>query len=47
MEKYALRHMTSVAAGITNPALAWIHYANALLAILGTLIFGTDRKSVV
>lgn len=29
-----------IAAGITNPAIGWIHWANSLLAILGTLIFG-------
>ncbi len=30
-----------IAAGITNPALSWIHWVNAFLAIDGTLIFGT------
>ena len=30
-----------VAAGITNPAHFWIHWLNALLAITGTLLFGT------
>lgn len=30
-----------VAAGITNPAQFWIHWLNALLAISGTLLFGT------
>ncbi len=29
-----------VAAGITNPAQAWIHYINEALAGLGTIIFG-------
>ena len=29
-----------VAAGITNPAQFWIHWLNALLAILGTIRFG-------
>lgn len=31
-----------IAAGITNPAVSWIHWMNALLAIFGTLIFGTS-----
>lgn len=30
-----------IAAGITNPGQFWIHWFNALMAILGTLIFGT------
>ncbi|MGD0328223.1 MAG: hypothetical protein ABSB00_00715 [Minisyncoccia bacterium] len=30
-----------VAAGITNPTQSWIHWINALLAIIGTLLFGT------
>lgn len=30
-----------VAAGITNPAQFWIHWANAILSMLGTLLFGT------
>lgn len=30
-----------VAAGITYSSLPWIHYANALFAILGTVLFGT------
>ncbi|MFZ3044066.1 MAG: hypothetical protein WA058_03085 [Minisyncoccia bacterium] len=30
-----------VAAGITNPAQFWIHWFNALLAVAGTLLFGT------
>ena len=30
-----------VAAGITIPAQFWIHWMNALLAISGTLLFGT------
>lgn len=29
-----------VAAGITNPAQFWIHWANAFLAAYGTLLFG-------
>lgn len=29
-----------VAAGITNPAQGWIHWLNAFIAIVGTLIFG-------
>lgn len=29
-----------VAAGITNPAQFWIHWANALLAAYGTILFG-------
>jgi len=31
-----------VAAGITNPAQHWIHYANGLLAALGAIIFGVQ-----
>lgn len=31
-----------IAAGITTPAVSWIHWVNALLSILGTLIFGTS-----
>lgn len=30
-----------VAAGITNPAQTWIHWVNAVLAALGSIIFGT------
>lgn len=30
-----------VAAGITNPTQKWIHWLNALLAALGSIIFGT------
>src|SRR3989344_9680940 len=30
-----------VTAGITNPAQGWIHWLNALIAITGTLLFGT------
>ncbi len=30
-----------IAAGITNPTQFWIHWANAFLAIYGTIIFGT------
>jgi len=30
-----------VAAGITNPAQFWIHWLNALLAVYGTILFGT------
>lgn len=29
-----------IAAGITNPAIVWIHWANAILAIWSALIFG-------
>ena len=29
-----------VAAGITNPAQFWIHWANAFLAACGTILFG-------
>jgi len=29
-----------VAAGITNPAQFWIHWANAFLAVYGTILFG-------
>ncbi len=31
-----------IAAGITNPTAQWIHWLNALLAITGTLLFGTS-----
>jgi hypothetical protein len=30
-----------IAAGITNPAVKWIHPFNGLLAVVGTLLFGT------
>ena len=30
-----------VSAGITNPAQSWIHWTNALLAMGGTILFGT------
>ncbi len=30
-----------IAAGITNPAQSWIHWFNALLAVGGSLLFGT------
>lgn len=30
-----------VAAGITNPAIGWIHSVNAGIAVLGTVLFGT------
>ncbi|MDP2665858.1 MAG: hypothetical protein Q8P23_04510 [bacterium] len=30
-----------IAAGITNPAQFWIHWANAFLAMFGVLMFGT------
>jgi uncharacterized membrane protein len=30
-----------IAAGITNQAIYWIHWMNALLAITGTLLFGS------
>lgn len=30
-----------VAAGITNPAQFWIHWANAFLTVYGTTLFGT------
>ncbi len=30
-----------VAAGVTNPTQRWIHWTNAFLAALGTLLFGT------
>lgn len=33
--------MLVVAAGITNPTQTWIHWINAFIAIIGTLIFGT------
>lgn len=31
-----------VAAGITNPAVSWIHWCNAVLSFAGTLLFGTN-----
>ncbi|MDE1919314.1 MAG: hypothetical protein KGH56_01300 [Patescibacteria group bacterium] len=31
----------AIAAGITNPMQYEIHWANALIAVLGTLLFGT------
>ena len=31
-----------IVAGITNPEHSWIHWFNALLAIIGTLLFGTS-----
>lgn len=34
-----------IAAGITNPAQFWIHWANTFLAIYGTLLFGTTAVS--
>lgn len=33
--------MLVIAAGITNPMQYGIHWANALIAIVGTLLFGT------
>ena len=30
-----------VTAGITNPAQGWIHWMNALIAVYGTILFGT------
>ncbi len=33
--------MLVIAAGITNPALHWIHWINAFLATIGTLLFGS------
>lgn len=30
-----------VAAGITNPALSWIHWTNFIIAAYGTVLFGT------
>lgn len=30
-----------IAAGITNPAQYWIHWMNAGIAVIGTLVFGT------
>ncbi|MDP1707336.1 MAG: hypothetical protein Q8L30_02175 [bacterium] len=29
-----------IAAGITNPVEHWIHWMNAIIAILGTILFG-------
>lgn len=34
-----------VAAGITNPAQFWIHWANAFFAIYGTILFGMTAVS--
>lgn len=31
-----------IAAGVTNPAVLWIHWFNALLAFGGTILFGTS-----
>jgi hypothetical protein len=31
-----------VTAGVTNPKQGWIHWLNALLAVWGTLAFGTS-----
>ncbi len=31
----------AVAAGITNPRATWIHWVNEIIAIWGTLLFGT------
>lgn len=31
-----------VVAGITNPAVKWIHWVNAIVATLGTLTFGVS-----
>ena len=31
-----------IAAGITNPTISWIHWLNAVIAITGTLLFGTS-----
>ncbi|MCR4333647.1 MAG: hypothetical protein NUV60_01300, partial [Patescibacteria group bacterium] len=33
--------MLVVAAGITNPAQFWIHWVNAVIAVYGTLLFGS------
>lgn len=30
-----------IMAGITNPAQYWIHWMNAAVAVMGTLVFGT------
>ncbi|MBU6321585.1 MAG: hypothetical protein KGI78_02020 [Patescibacteria group bacterium] len=32
----------AVAAGITNPAQPWIHWVDALLALLTTILFGLE-----
>ncbi|MEK7604498.1 MAG: hypothetical protein AAB442_01755 [Patescibacteria group bacterium] len=34
-----------VLAGITNPAQGWIHWANAVFATVGTLLFGVTAIS--
>ena len=31
-----------VTAGITNPKVGWIHWVNALIAVWGTILFGTS-----
>lgn len=31
-----------IAAGVTNPAVLWIHWFNALMAFGGTILFGTS-----
>lgn len=37
--------MLIIAAGITNPAQVWIHYANAFLAGMGAITFGISAVS--
>jgi len=32
--------MLVIAAGITNPAVGWIHWINSFFAVYGTLLFG-------
>ncbi len=34
-----------LAAGVTNPAQAWIHWVDALLALASALLFGTSAVS--
>ncbi|MDE2021879.1 MAG: hypothetical protein KGI71_03110 [Patescibacteria group bacterium] len=31
-----------VLAGVTNPAQLWVHWLNAVLAVIGTLVFATS-----
>jgi hypothetical protein len=30
-----------IAAGISNPVQKWIHWVNAILSVIGTILFGT------
>ncbi len=41
MESVGSAMLLVITAGITNPAQKWIHWLNAIIAIYGTLLFGT------